>query len=68
MIQNMNANDEAELTRICAAVAKICDVAPIDPKFLAKGADKKKRKSEIEQLKSAATIAAERWRNERTLQ
>ena len=66
-MKEMDAGDEAERTLVCAAVAKICDVAPIDPQLLAKGADKEKRKNEIARLEGAVMAKVDQWRenNER---
>ena len=62
MMKEMDAGDEAERTLVCAAVAKICDVAPVDPQLLAKGADTEERKSEIARLDSAVRAKADQWR------
>jgi hypothetical protein len=62
MMKEMDVSNEAERTLVCAAVAKICDVAPIDPQLLAKGADKEERKNEIARLESAAKAKADQWR------
>ena len=62
MMSEMDAGDEAERTLVCAAVAKICDVAPIDPQLLATGADKEERKNGIARLETATKASAKRWR------